>query len=285
MFIAMFKNTATVVTASSTASYTTAANACILALNPSASKAVDFAGNSTLDLVGCTVMSNSIASDSLNVQGSASVTVPCMYAVGGATNGGSTTLTVCSSVKTQQPPVADPYSSLVMPTSSGSCTNPGNSSTYSAGHYCSMDLKNTVTLNPGVYIIDGGNLKINANANVTGSGVTFYLENGASVSMNGNSDVQISAPTTGTYAGFLFISDRSNTSGITINGNNSSSVTGIIYAPDASVTYLGNFAGTNGCTQIVAQTVEWSGNTTFNDNCANAGIGQVTVGSVVRLTA
>ncbi len=285
LFVGLFTDKPIAVTSRSTASFTTAANACILALSPSASKAADFAGNSSLTLDGCTVMSDSIAANAVNVQGSADVTVPCMYAVGGASLGGTTNLTACPAVKTSQPPVGDPYSSLVMPPVSGNCKNQGGGGTLNAGHFCSLSLKNSVSLNPGVYVIDGGSLSVNANANVTGSGVTFYLVNGATVSMNGNSDVQLSAPTTGTYAGFLFISDRSNTGGITINGDSTSSMTGVIYAPDASVSYIGNFAGTNGCTQIVAQTVSWSGSTQFNDDCTAAGIGQVQIGGLVRLSA
>jgi hypothetical protein len=231
------------------------------------------------------VMSDSIAANALNVQGAANVTAPCLYAVGGASLGGSTTLTVCPSVKTHQPPVADPYKALVMPSDNGHCQNQGNGATLNPGHYCSLSFRGSISLNPGVYIVDGGSVSINANANVSGAGVTFFLENGASVSMNGNSDAQLSAPTTGPYAGFLFISDRTNTGGITINGDNTSTMTGIIYAPDASVSYIGNFAGAGGCTQIVAQTVSWSGSTTFNDNCANAGMGKVQVGGVVRLSA
>ena len=268
-----------------TASFSSAGNACMLALSPSASKAIDFAGSSAITLDGCVVMSNSLATNALNVQGASNVTAPCAYAAGGAYTGGTLTLTTCAAVKTNQPPVADPYSSLVMPDSSGSCKNMSNGNTQQPGHYCSMNLKNTVNLNSGVYVIDGGTLNINANANVTGSGVTFYLVNGASVSMNGNSHVSLSAPTSGTYSGFLIINDRSNTGSITINGDNTSATTGVIYSPDGQVSYLGDFSGVSGCTQIVAQTISWSGNTTFADNCSAYGMGSVKVGSVVRLSA
>jgi hypothetical protein len=278
-------NATTVVRASATASYSNAGNACILALSPTASAAADFAGNSTLTLDACTVMSNSLASDSINVQGSASLTVPCAYASGGASLGGTIDLTTCGAVKTHEPPVADPYEGLTMPNASGKCKNDPGGSTLDAGHYCGLDLKNAVTLNSGVYIIDGGSLTVNANAAVTGSGVTFYLVNGASVKINGNSDMQLSAPTSGTYSGMLFINDRSNTNGITINGDSASTVTGVIYSPDAPVSYIGNFSGVNGCTQIVGLTVSFSGNTTFTDNCSAAGISPVEVGSVVKLSA
>ena len=284
-FSALLTNHVTVVKVSATASFSSAGNACILALSPSASKAADFAGATSLTLNGCVVMSNSMATNAINIQGSANVTAPCLYASGGAYLGGTLTLSTCGAVKTGLPPVADPYAALPMPSYSGKCKNQSNGGSLQADHYCSLSLKNTVTLGSGVYVIDGGSLTVNANAIVSGSNVTFYLVNGATVSMNGNSHITLSAPTTGTYAGFLFIGDRSNTGAMTINGDNTSTITGVIYAPDAAVSYLGNFAGVNGCTQIVAMTVSWSGDTTFNDNCSAAGMGQVNVGSVVRLSA
>jgi Flp pilus assembly protein TadG len=285
IFVGLLNQAITVLHARATASYTTAANACILALSHGASGAINFAGSTSVTLTGCTVMSNSIASDGLNVQGSAQVTAPCMYVVGGANLGGAMTLTSCSSVQTQQPPVADPYSALTMPTVSGSCQNQSNGSSLSPGHYCSLKFNKGTTLSSGVYIVDGGSLTVNGGATVTGAGVTFYLVNGASVSINGNADLQLSAPTSGADAGFLFISDRSNTGSISINGDNSSTLTGVIYAPDGGVSYSGNFSGSGGCTQIVAQTVSWSGNSTLQDSCSAYGMSTVQVGGVVRISA
>ena len=285
LFSGMFLSQTTVVKARATASYSTADNACVLALSPGAAKAVNVAGNASLTLAGCTLMSNSIASNALNVQGSAQLSVPCMYAVGGASLGGTVSLTTCAAAKTGQPPVADPYASLAMPAVSGSCQNQGNGATLSPSTYCSLTLRNNVTLSSGVYVVNGGSLTVNAGANVSGAGVTIYLVNGASVSINGNSHVQLSAPISGAYSGMLILSDRSNTGSITINGDNTSSITGVIYAPDGQVNYNGNFSGSGGCTQIVAQTVSWSGSTTFSDDCTGYGMDQVKVGGVVRLSA
>ena len=91
-------------------------------------------------------------------------------------------------------------------------------STLSPGVYCGgigID-HNTVTFSPGLYIIAGGGLTFKS-ANVTGTGVTFVLTNappangGASsfapVSMDVNSDVRLSAMTTGSLAGVLFYDD------------------------------------------------------------------------------
>jgi len=282
-------NSTATVKASSTASFSNAGDACVLALSPSAGKAADFAGNSSLTLNGCSVMSNSLASNAFNVQGSANLSAPCAYASGGASIGGTLNLTTCGAVKTSQPPVADPYGTLTLPTADSHPHNFNANSASCGNTYNGMAITNTVKL-PScaagqAYIISGGTLDLHGNANLTCSGCTFYLTNGASVSINGNSHINLSAPTSGTYSGMLFMSDRTNTGTITINGDNTSSVTGTIYAPDANVSFLGNFAGTSGCTQIVALTVSWSGSTTFADDCSAYGMGKVHVGSVVRLSA
>lgn len=274
---------------SSTASYTDAGDACVLALSPGAAKAADFAGSSSLTLSGCSVMSNSLAANAFNLQGASILGAPCIYSAGGAYLGGTLTLTQCATVKTGQPPVADPYKSLTLPTASSTPEN-FNANTAQCGHtYSGMTIKTTVSLpscGPGqAYIISGGTLDLNANANLSCAGCSFYLTNGAGVSINGGAHLDLSAPTSGAYSGMLIMSDRSNTGAITINGDATSSITGAIYAPDANVSYVGNFSGVSGCTQIVASTVSWSGSTTFADNCAGAGMGKVQIGSVVRLSA
>lgn len=257
------------------AQYRPASNACVLALNKTASGAVTIWGSATVTLTACSIMSNSLSSTAIDTGGSSSTNADCLISVGGVAVNSGTTETVCSTPITNAPPVQDPYGSLPAPTSvgsgpclSGSITN----GTLHPGNYCTgMDLKGTVTLeNDGltdpVYYVSG-NLKINANAAITGSGITIYLAPGASVSINGNSDMKVSAPSTGTYAGVLFFGDRTNTGTVTINGDSASSMTGALYFPNQTVSYLGNFSGSNNCTQVVADQVLMSGSTTFSANC------------------
>ena len=64
--------------------------------------------------------------------------------------------------------VVDQNGNLLSDTSKGA-----NGKNLDPGRYCSgLSLKNTVNLAPGVYVIDGGTLKINANTNLNGTGVT-----------------------------------------------------------------------------------------------------------------
>lgn len=266
----------------------TAGKACILALDKTAGDAVQVQGNSTLNLTGCDVMSNSVASNGVDVWGSAKLSANCVESAGGITNKSGLTLSGCPSGITQAPRVADPFAALPTPSQGQNRSIPNNqkgTTTLNPGYYSGgMSLSGTVVLNPGTYYVSGGNFSVNANANVSGSGVTIYLAAGSQVSMNGNATVKMSAPTSGTYSGVLFFGDRSATGGSnTFNGDATSSLTGDIYFPTQQVSYLGNFSGSGGCTQIVADQVQWSGNATVAVDCSSYGMNAISARQVVTL--
>lgn len=281
---AIFVNTPVTVAARAVAEYYPESDACLLALSPTASSAALFSGSSTLNLDGCSVMSDSTAADAVKVQGSAAVNVSCLVAVGGISVGSGSITTDCSKLVSDALPVPDPFKSIAAPTPDGFCQNP-NASNLQPGTYCNgLTLKGNVTLQPGVYYIEGGNFRINANADVSGSGVTIYLGGTATVSINGTASVNLSAPTTGTYAGILFFGDRGS-SGLssTFNGTAGSLLTGAIYMPTQNVQYLGNFSGNGGCTQVVGWTVAWSGNATVSQDCSSLGMGKINSAARVSL--
>ncbi len=58
----------------------------------------------------------------------------------------------------------------------------------------------------------------------------------------------------------------------------------IPHFPTQAVEYLGNFSGEQGCMQVVADTVEWTGNTSMSIDCRAFGMRNVSVLSVVRLS-
>jgi Flp pilus assembly protein TadG len=272
------------ITKAAIARFETAASACVLALDPSASKSVLVAGSSQLTLTGCNLMANSIASDAVYSQGDGTLKTPCIMSGGGAVLTAGVTLTECKSAMTNLPPVADPFKSVPKPLYSDTC-NKSTGATLKPGLYCGgLSLKDEVTLDPGVYVIDGGTLKINANSIVKGSGVTFYLTNNATVDINGTAQVTLAAPTTGDYSGMLFFGDPVNHDGSNkFNGTPSSKLTGAIYFPSQAVEYLGNFSGLNGCTQVVAKTVEWTGNATVSVDCTAHGMENIPVTTTVQL--
>jgi hypothetical protein len=220
----------------------------------------------------------------VKVQGSAKLTTDCIIAVGDVNLTSGAHVTVCPAPITQAPPAADPFADLSIPTVSGNKTVGGGSSPIQPGNYTNgMNISGTRTMQPGIYVVSGGDFKINANANITGTDVTIYIKAGTNVSINGNATVHLSAPTSGTYSGMLFFGDRSGTGNVTFNGTAASKLTGAIYFANQDINYLGNFSGNGGCTQVVGNTVQWSGNTSINQDCTAYGMKTIPAMQVVKL--
>ena len=230
------------------------------------------------------MVANSIAADAVKVANTASLTAPCVVSGGGVSMIGQVTYTDCTGPVTQAPRAADPYASLAAPAASGPCLN-DNRPTLSPGNYCNgIQLNSDTTLQPGVYVVSGGDFRINGSSITSGSGVTIYMRGASRVRINGAATVQLSAPTSGPYAGVLFYGDRSSLGGSNLfNGSAASGLTGALYFPSQGVDYQGNFSGQSGCVQVVARTIQWTGSTTVNVDCSAQGMKTVPVLGVVRL--
>jgi hypothetical protein len=267
-------------------------SACILALDATASGAVTFTGSSDAVLENCNVHANSIAVDAVTVTGSADVSTPCVSAVGGVAATSGLTLTECRYPIENAEVIDDPYADVPAPSVSGPCAQensfggpPSATYTINPGRYCNgFDAKRTVIMNPGVYIIDGGTLRINSTALVTGTGITFYLTNGADVHLNGGATVRLSAPTSGTYKGLLFFVDRNGAYATQIfNGNSETVITGAIYAAASHIRFAGTSSVGGGCTQIVARTIQVTGDTGLGSNCSATGVEEILARQLVLL--
>ncbi len=248
--------------------------ACILALDRSSSGAVTAIGSTTVELQGCSVHSNSSATDSFILNGAALMTTECVSAVGGVEATDGLTMTECQSAMEHQPLAADPYEDLEVPQVPAGCSSPVNSNpnsniTVSPGRYCGgLQFRGTAHLEPGVYIIDGGTFQTNAQSNISGDGVTIIMTNGASLQMNGGATVELSAPTAGDYAGVVMMADRDDPfQRQKINGKSSSDLQGALYFPTQSVEVLGAANTGNGCTMVVAHQVKLSGDARFGADC------------------
>jgi hypothetical protein len=278
-FSNLFLNSTVKVSVRAVAKYTIPGNLCMLALDKTANNALQFWGHNTSSLPDCTVMSDSLNNNSLGIGGGSSVTVGCAIAVGSVDVSSTLHVSSCSSATSHSQPAPDPYASVAAPPIPGTCQSV--TSPMQPGKYCGgLTIKDTRTLNPGVYVISGGNFTLNANANISGSNVMFYLTNGATLKFNGNATFNLSAPTTAPYtggqSGILFFSDRSqSTASQSFNGTSSSVLTGALYFPTQALTVNGDFTGANGCMQIIADTISFSGNSTLSSNCAAYGINSV----------
>jgi len=140
----------------------------------------------------------------------------------------------------------------------------------------------TKTLAAGNYIVNGGELRINGNATVNGAGVMFYLTNGATLRINGGATMNLSAPTTGDWAGLLFFGNRTQASALNrVNGNSSTILQGAIYFPSQELDFQGNFSGDYACLQVIGDKITYTGSATFHNNCVGTGVKTIpTPGSI-----
>jgi Putative Flp pilus-assembly TadE/G-like len=290
-FSSLFNKTPVVIQARSIALLTPAGNACVLALDQMEDEAIKITGNTNLTLAGCSIMSNSAHAMSLQVTGNARVSTDCLIAVGGAdVKAGSTTYLnpTCSASGPIEyaSPANDPFAGLPYPPQGPNRTVPpgnGNKTLLPGTYNGGMDLNGgTVTFSPGVYYIKGGEVKLNGNMTVNGAGVTFFLEPDANFSINGNTTINLSAPTTGTYKGILIFAHRDFNSEIKFNGNAVTSMTGAIYAKNGDANFNGNM-GNNMCTQVVAGTVQWNGNIGIKSNCTAEGMSGIPTSELIAL--
>jgi Flp pilus assembly protein TadG len=284
-FSAVFTPGALMMRTRAVAIYQTAQKACVLALDPTKSQAVDIQGSANATFSGCELMADSLAADAVDIWGSAVVKADCVVSAGGVQDNGGLTTTACAAPQTQAPRVADPFAALPTPEEGEYRTVPSKGGALSPGYYPDgMTLNGTYSLSPGVYYVAGSGFSTNGNAVVTGSGVTIFLAAGAQTTLNANATITLSAPTSGTYAGILFFGDRAAAGGVNkFNGAAGSSLTGNLYFPTQELQYNGNFSGQNGCMHIVADTVSWSGSATMNVDCASAGMAEVPAVQPVRL--
>ncbi len=277
------------------------ARACLLALSPTGSGAVTVSGSTTVTFTDCDIASNSNASDSFLMSGgSAVVTTGCVHTVGGAEATGNLTLTDCARPHEQAPVSRDPYADIPEPELFGTCQsgNIGSNNRTTAvsaaeNHpsgvlsmrFCGgLDLRGTVEFAPGLYIVDGGDFRINSTTVLRGTGVTFFLTNGAEANLNGSATVDLTAPTSGPFAGIMIFGDRDDAA-VThvINGNSASRLDGAVYTPAASISYSGNFGGSGGCTQLVVDNITFTGNSELSVDCQALGTRDLRVDEAVVL--
>ncbi len=146
---------------------------------------------------------------------------------------------------------------------SGSTMTPGNWPP--AGHAGSSKFPPSGVnhLDPGIYCIDS-NQGVDIQGDLSGSEVLIVV-NGGNVSINANANVTLSAPTSGPYDGLLFYVPPSNPASVTINGNSDLHTTGMILAPTSAVTINGGSTSQfNFSSQIVGFEVKLTGNSGIN---------------------
>ena len=202
----------TPVIASATASLVGASSICVLALNPSSSKAFHMDKSSKLSASGCGVYSNSKHNIGLTVDQSAALKANLVCSAGGVKLRG----TISPAALTDCPPIEDPLANRIAPSVIGcDFTNTKISSgtrTLNPGHYCGgLEVSGTaiVSLNSGDFVIKDGPLKVAGNAKFSGQHVGFYLSgNAARIDFSGSSQIDLTGSKSAEMSGLLFFEDR-----------------------------------------------------------------------------
>jgi Flp pilus assembly protein TadG len=256
-----------------------AAPPCILALDPSLGSSFKVAGNSTVSALNCTIGVNSTSPTALDLSGSGLIIVNAdrVLVTGNYVTSGSSQINTTNGIQTGAPPTADPYATVQIPSYSGCNANnfaPTKSQTISPGVYCggiSIGSQTALTLNPGIYILDGGQLSLKGQASITGTGVTLILTSSSqtnypTISLTDSANIILTAPSQGPTAGIAIYQDRNApSSGVNTIGS-ISSITGALYFPRQILQYRGNSALT-ACTQLIARQILFTGASTAGVKC------------------
>jgi hypothetical protein len=318
------------VTASAVAGDNQSSPTCVC-LEGSTGQDLNMSNNAKLTANSCGITVDSNSSNAVGVVGSASVCGLSLGTVsttwdnsGNINNNGS----ICSATKIVQGTTACTTAMPVVPVDTN-CTATSAPSSWTAAYstgpnstYGTTQGGNTVcyngltvngngmvtTLNPGIYVINGGQLHFESGTNGGGNGVMFYLTNGASLVIDNGANVNLvaggnaedgggTAPNVGTssiYNNILIYqdpgtqaannlsSDTGDTQPISIQGGSSAYLNGAIYAPLAPLT-LGNGSASTVDTDVVAQSLTMNGGGTLTSTSAtNMGTLNTSVAKVTQ---
>ncbi|SDD85844.1 Tad domain-containing protein [Kordiimonas lacus] len=260
---------------------------CVVALDDSADRALEFSGNTTIG-TDCGVTANSVSDEALYIGGSATLDTTSVQAVGDISVQGGGTLTTTSPPQSLSQSADDPFTNLPIPTDMG-CDISGNQrlrdgdSLDAAGgvlRVCGdITIQGTgVVFEPGTYVIEGGDFNALAGADFTGSGVTFIFTGDTStdigsIKINGGASAVLSAPADdgNVYEGILFYQDpnaeyRGRDSAASFTGGSSMTMDGIIYMPSSDVTFSGGTSSAPSCLQIWSATVKFTGDSSIDND-------------------
>ena len=244
---------------------------------------IEVQGNADV-LLGCGVAANSPNGLSVDLGGTSYLSASPISSVGGI-DYASNSIPSSSVLQPYGLPVEDPLADrgLEAPSSPAGCTynnftvNSNTTRTINPGRYCNgLTIRGTANMNPGVYIIDGGSLTVNAQAHVFGEGVTFVLTGNnpstvADIRINGGAELDLRAPTPtedSTWYGVLFYQDEMGSSHESvINGGSDMNFEGIVYMPNGTVRFNGNAGQHAECLLLIANRVNFSGESSLDNDC------------------
>lgn len=255
---------------------------CVISLAPSG-VGVNVAGYANVQL-GCGVAANSEGASAIDLDGTSYLGGSPLSAVGGIDYRSSN---IASGTLLQPYGVAqtDPLASrgLTVPASPAACADTNltvgthDDITISPGRYCNgITVRGELTLNPGVYIIDRGELKVTSHAEINGQGVTIILtgntpSNIATIDMSGGAEINLRAPTAvedATWKNILIFQDQSANFPLSkVAGGVDLTLEGIVYMPSGDIRFSGNSGQHADCLLMVVNRVNFVGTSSLDNNC------------------
>jgi hypothetical protein len=275
-FMRVLNFTQTTVRARAVAGAVNIGDACVIALNPSAGAALNIRGTAEIT-ADCGAMSNSGAVNGFQSDGVANARFSWAGVTGSYVDnggGGSMIPTPYDGV----PPILDPLDYL----------EPPDWSTWPAGFYdaatltykcpgnqCVFNTKLEIagpagvkTLDPGFYVLRDG-IEITSTNIVNGTDITLYnTGEGFGFRFAGQSQVNLTAPTSGPYKGILLWMDKSAPGMVNELGRGDATFTwqGAIYGASQAWSIEGSSQGANPWALLIGDTIDFAGEApvTFN---------------------
>ena len=229
---------------------------CVLGLNAFENGAFDMNGNAKFNAPNCAVQANTKSSKGMTQEGKPTAVARKFGVSGGHTGDGYST-----PPKDSSPVVPDPYAGIPFPAhdtcpakvGKGLEIN-GGSTTLSPGTYCGgirMKSQASVTMEPGIYVMVDGAFWLDGGSSVTGREVVIaFTGDDATLRIWGDSTVNLTSPTSGTYKNFQFFQDVNDDKGrgawVSIGGNGNTadkskaSWDGMAYFPTQNFWVFGN---------------------------------------------
>jgi len=318
----MGRSTTIRVNAQATFERTDEYTACLMALHPTAGSAMLFNGGPSVD-AACGVASLSTSDTSIRTNGSSGAQNINTVASAGGIDDGMGAFANASTIENFDG-LNDPYSGLTPPDNPTPRTLSCGSSglTYTGddfdngdqplsipkiytkfprktckalpGTYTDLEIGGNANLTSGIYVIDGGRLKLNGGNQLTGTGVMFVLKNGAQLDINGGADVFLSpmsalqlvalgipADDSARMENMLIFEDPNSpgNSGSKLTGATNFDINGVIYMPKSELKLAGNIQATANCMMVMSSKVQVAGTADLTTLCPIGETHSVVVGN------
>jgi hypothetical protein len=217
---------------------------------------------------GASVIVNSDASDAAITTGGSTLTATKFSITGGTSGTG-----FIGEVNLGELPQPDPLRNIPEPTKSSLPTQSNSPKHFSNGNKIlspgvyrggiSITGQAKVTMEPGIYYMDGGGFSMTGQGNLLANGVMIFnapqqSSDVVNISGSNGGSVTMTPPTSGLYKGLTLFQARAANQDMTISGNGTFVVTGTFYTAGSLLNVTGNGAGQIG-SQYVSRLLDING--------------------------